>query len=90
MAQRTVERGRTKVSVTVDPRLMQAVDTFVAANPETDRGRVIEDALTLWLAHQQELAMEAQFAEPVSDEVRAERAAWRSIQAAAAARIFSR
>ena len=90
MVQRAVQRHRTKISVTVDPRLIQAVDTFVAENPKTDRSRVIDDALALWLARQQERAMEAQFDEPATETERAERAAWRRIQDAAAMRIFSR
>lgn len=90
MVQRAVQRRRTKISVTVDPHLMTAVDTFVVENPGTDRGRVIDDALALWLAHQQEQAMEAQFAELTTETEQAERAAWRRIQDAAATRIFSR
>lgn len=90
MAQRAVRRQRTRISVTVAPHLIQAVDTFVAENPKTDRSRVIDDALALWLARQQDQAMEAQFAEPVSETEAAERAVWRRIQDAAATRSFSR
>lgn len=90
MVQRAVQRHRTKISVTLDPHLMRVVDTFVVENPGTDRSRVIDDALALWLARQQEQAMEAQFAEPPTETERAERAAWRRIQDAAATRIFSR
>ena len=88
MARRAVERRRVKISATLDPELLQAVDAFVAEHAGLDRSKVLDDALRLWCAHQQEQAMEAQFTAPQDEREREERAAWRRIQAAAAERIF--
>lgn len=71
-----------KVSVTVDPNLLNAVDSFVRDHEELDRSKVIEQALQLWTAAHQNAAMEAQFSS--DDEPLAERKAWRSIRRAAA------
>jgi mRNA interferase MazF len=77
-----------KVSVTVAPELLQAVDSFVAEHPEFDRSKVVDDALSLWCARRQAEDMEQQFATPESSIEREERAAWRRIRRAAAARTF--
>lgn len=90
MAQRTAMRQRVKISATVDPHLLKAVDDFVAAHDEFDRSKVLDEALRLWYAREQERAMEEQFAGPMSPEEQEERAAWRQIQAAATERIFGR
>ena len=42
------QRRRTKVSVSVDPRLLDIVDAYVEAHPQLDRGRVFDEALSLW------------------------------------------
>jgi len=73
---------RVKVSVTVDPSLLNAVDTFVREHGGLDRSKVVEQALTLWSAAQQDAAMERQFADPV--EAEAESGSWRSIRRSAA------
>jgi metal-responsive CopG/Arc/MetJ family transcriptional regulator len=90
MAVRATERHRAKISVTVDPQLLKAVDAFVAEQEGWDRSKVIDEALRLWCAREQERAMEEQYAAPQSPEEQEERAAWREIQAAAAERIFQR
>ncbi len=90
MAEPVVDQRRVKVSATVDPALMQAVDAYVAENPEFNRSRVFEEALRLWQDRQLELALEAQYSAPRSQQEEDERAAWRRIRHAAAQRIFSR
>jgi hypothetical protein len=82
------ERHRVKISATVDPRLLKAVDRFVEEHSGFDRSKVIDEALHLWYAREQERAMEEQYAAPQSPEEQVERAAWRDVQAAAAERIF--
>lgn len=83
---RRVERQRVKVSATLDPELLAVVDQYVADHPELDRSKVLDEAIALWYARQQERAMEAQFAE---DDVDPEEwAAWCAIRDAAAARVF--
>jgi metal-responsive CopG/Arc/MetJ family transcriptional regulator len=88
MAQRTGERRRVKISVTVEPALLREVDRYVEAHPETDRSKVMDEALYDWYARRQEEAMEAQYAAPISEEERAEREAWRAIRREAVNRLF--
>lgn len=84
-----IDRRRAKVSVTIAPDLLHAVDAFVRDHPGLDRSKVVDDALSLWYAREQDRAMVEQFSAPVSPEEAAERAEWRRIQRAAAERIFS-
>ena len=49
---------RVKVSVTVDPVLLNVVDSFVREHNDLDRSKVIEQALALWSAAHQATAME--------------------------------
>ncbi len=79
-----------KVGATLDPDLMAAVDRFVDEHPGRDRSSVIDEALQLWYAAQQDEAMERQFSAPRSRKEIEERAAWKAIQGAAAARIFAK
>ncbi|MGI8549357.1 MAG: hypothetical protein ACR2PL_00970 [Dehalococcoidia bacterium] len=88
MSQRTMERRRVKVSVTLAPELVQEVDRFLREHPEFDRSAIVGEALSLWCRQQQEKAMEEQFAaEPSAGELE-ERESWRRIQCASAERIF--
>ena len=78
-------RRRPKVTATLDPDLLAAVDAHVAAHPELDRSAVFDAALRLWQARELEAALEAQFAQP--DGVPAdERRAWDALRQAASAR----
>lgn len=81
---------RTKIGVTVDPRLAATVDAYVATHPGTDRSGVIDEALQLWYARQQAIAMAAQFSEPVPAAQEAERRAWKAVRVAAAKRRSAR
>jgi len=80
--------SRIKVSVTLDPHLLEAVDGFVQAHPGQDRSKVIDQALQQWYARQQEIAMEAQYATP-ENSIASEQTAWRAIRRRAATRRFS-
>ena len=79
---------RVKVSVSVDPDLLNAVDSFVREHDELDRSKVIDQALTLWSAAQQEAAMERQYTQELEPE--AERRAWHRVRRAAVAKRLSR
>lgn len=79
---------RVKVGATLDPELVAAVDRYVEEHPGSDRSRVIDEALRLWYARRQDEAMERQFSAPRSRRETEEREAWKSIQAAAAQRVF--
>jgi hypothetical protein len=80
--------NRIKISVTVDPTLLSAVDDFVQRHNGADRSKVIDQALIQWSAAQQEEAMINQYSE--SPELGAERDAWRSTRRAATSRSFGR
>ena len=88
MVRKARGRRRVKISVTLSAELLRAVDAFVKEHAGYNRSKVLDDALRLWCAHQQEQAMEAQFTAPQDEREREEHAAWRRIQAAAAERIF--
>lgn len=81
--------NRVKVSVTLNPELLAAVDSFVHAHPGQDRSKVIDQALQQWYAQLQDIAMEAQFA-GAEDTIAPERKIWRSIRRVAATRRLSR
>lgn len=88
---RSALRRRVKISATVDPQLIAAVDTYVAAHAGLDRSTVIDEALALWYARQQEAAMEAQYAGATDEGPPAEEwAAWRAMQRAAVERLLDR
>lgn len=81
--------SRVKVSVTLDPDLLEAVDGFVQDHPGQDRSKVIDQALQHWYTRQQELAMVAQY-EQSNDAMESEQASWRGIRRASATRRLSR
>jgi metal-responsive CopG/Arc/MetJ family transcriptional regulator len=81
--------SRIKVSVTLDPDLLDAVDRFVDSHPGQDRSKVIDQALQQWYARQQDIAMEAQYAQH-EDVVASEQGAWRAIRRSAATRRLSK
>jgi metal-responsive CopG/Arc/MetJ family transcriptional regulator len=81
--------SRVKVSVTLDPELLEAVDGFVQGHPGQDRSKVIDQALHQWYGRQQEIAMEAQYAQPEGT-IASEQTTWRAIRRTAAARRLSR
>src|SRR5579864_1106213 len=80
-------RRRPKITATLDPDLLDAVDAYVAAHPDLDRSGVIDEALRLWRARELERAMERQFAEPDGVPT-GERSAWNQTRRTAAARRF--
>jgi len=82
-------RRRAKVSVTVDPALLNAVDSYVQNHADLDRSKVMEAALQHWYSARQEEAMIQQFsgAEPTDT---SEQHHWRQIRRAAARRTLER
>jgi len=81
-------RRRAKVSITVDPALLNAVDLYVQRHADMDRSKVMETALQNWYRVRQNEAMVEQFsaAEPNDGE----RAAWRRIRRAAVTKKLKR
>ncbi len=88
MSQARSARYRVKISATVDPDLLHAVDSFVREHPTYSRSCVIEDALRLWQAHELDRQMEEQFSAPLSPSEQEDRAQWRRIRSASAMNIF--
>jgi Arc/MetJ-type ribon-helix-helix transcriptional regulator len=78
-----------KIGATVDPHLLRAVDAWVEQHPESDRSKVIDEALQLWYQREQERAIEEQFTSP-SDLDPAAWETWRSVRWAAAAQRLGR
>jgi metal-responsive CopG/Arc/MetJ family transcriptional regulator len=83
-------RRRVKIGATIDPNILSAVDAYIRRHPQLDRSAVIDDALRLWWARQQEREMEQQYAGTPSDEEQGEREAWRRIQRESVRQIFNR
>jgi metal-responsive CopG/Arc/MetJ family transcriptional regulator len=86
----TRKRRRVKMSITVDPDWIAQIDRFIAAHPEFDRSKVIDQALWTWYAKEQDRAMAEQYAAPISPEEQEEYDAWARIRDAAAIDLFSR
>jgi hypothetical protein len=85
MAMPIVGRRRPKVTATLDPDLLAAVDAYLLRYPGLDRSAILDDALRLWRARELERAMEAQFTEP--DGLPAEeRQGWQTLRRDAVAR----
>ena len=74
----TEERRRIKISVTVSPSLLAAVDAEAKANG-TNRSRVIDEALVLWHAEQRRQALARQYTTPLTEAQQEEDAAWNAI-----------
>jgi hypothetical protein len=89
MATSPGSRRRAKVSITVDPALLNAVDRYVQRHADMDRSKVMESALQNWYRVRQEEAMIEQFSEPeLTDE--SELRDWRRIRRAAVTRKLKR
>jgi hypothetical protein len=80
---------RAKVSLTLDPGLLHAVDAYVEEHEGLDRSKVVDEALSEWAAARQDEAMAAQF-EAGDTEDQAELRSWRQIRRAAASRHLER
>ena len=88
MASPKSSRRRAKVSITVDPALLNAVDSYVQHHADTDRSKVMESALQSWYSARQQEAMVKQFNEPQPEKV--EKQSWQRIRRGAAKRKLKR
>ncbi len=84
-----VVRRRAKISITVDPALLNAVDRYVQGRAGLDRSKVMEAALDDWYRARQEEAMIEQFSGMESTDA-SERRSWRKIRRAAVTRKLKR
>jgi hypothetical protein len=82
-------RHRVKISATLDPELVAGVDAYVRKHPETNRGKILDEALWLWFAKEQDRAMEEQYSAP-DDRPADQVAQWNAIRDASARMMLSR
>ena len=82
-------RRRAKISVTLDPALLNAVDLYVQTRADLDRSKVMEAALQHWYRTRQDEAMIEQFSGPEAIET-SEQRSWRRIRRAAVSRKLKR
>lgn len=90
MVDTSLDQRRVKISATVDRSLLNDVDAFVDEHPAFTRSRIFDEALRLWKARQVEMAFEAQYAGPASEQETREQEDWRHIRRAAARRMLTR
>jgi metal-responsive CopG/Arc/MetJ family transcriptional regulator len=85
-------RTKPRVTITVDPDLLTAVDRYVEDHQETgtDRSGVVDEALRLWCREQLRQALVAQYSAPRSEEELAEAADWARIREAATVDLIRR
>ena len=80
---------RAKVSISLDPALLNAVDRYVQRHSDMDRSKVMETALQNWYRVRQDEAMVEQFTGP-DPTPPPEAEAWRSIRRSAVSRKLRR
>ena len=80
---------RVKVSLSLDPAVVEYLDAYVAARPAINRSRVVELAVREFRQRQIEAELEAQYAEPEPEEIQQELEDWRRIRRAAARRSMN-
>ncbi len=80
---------RVKVSLSLDPAVVEYLDAYVAAHPAINRSRVVELAVREFRQRQIEAELEAQYAEPEPPEIQQELEDWRRIRRAAVQRALN-
>jgi metal-responsive CopG/Arc/MetJ family transcriptional regulator len=81
------QRNRPRITVTIDPGMLEEVDAYIQAHNGIDRSQVIDEALRCWYAHQIREALIEQHSADRSSEESEERLAWRRVRAAAVSRL---
>lgn len=85
---RGANRKRVKVSMSLDPAVLEYLDAYVEEHPTLDRSHVVESALREFRQRQVEDELEAQYAEPESEVIQREWDNWRQIRRAAVRRAL--
>jgi metal-responsive CopG/Arc/MetJ family transcriptional regulator len=78
------QRIRPRITVTVDPDMLEEIDTYVQEHEGMDRSQVLDEALRCWYARILHEALVRQHAATKSAEELEERADWKHIRAAQA------
>ncbi len=82
------ERTRPRITVTVDPGMLEEVDSYVREHEGTDRSQVIDEALRCWYAAVLHEALVKQHSASRTTEELVERAAWKRIRSAQLPRLL--
>lgn len=77
-------RTKPRITVTVDPVMLDEVDTYVRGHAGADRSQVVDAALRCWYAQVLHEALVRQHSAHRSVEELEERAAWKRIRSAQA------
>ena len=89
MARGNPIRRRAKISISVDPALLNAVDRYVQGHASMDRSKVMEFALQHWYKARQDEAMTEQYSGSESAD-QSEQRSWREIRRSATSRKLKR
>ena len=84
----TTEERRGKISISVDPALLEEVDAFIRAHPHVTRSAIVDQALRLWRKSQRDEALIRQYTAPLTLDQQDEQAAWDAFHRAAAQRVL--
>ncbi|MBI2863490.1 MAG: hypothetical protein HYX94_02890 [Chloroflexi bacterium] len=76
------QRNKPRITITVDPDVLEEVDAYIKEHEGTDRSKVMDEALRCWYARLLHDALVRQHSAPKSPEEMEERAAWKRIRAA--------
>ncbi len=80
-------RTRPRITVTIDPDILEEVDTYIEEHSGTDRSQIVDEALRCWYAQTLHEALIRQHSAPKSPEELEQRLAWKRIRAEQALRL---
>lgn len=81
------QRNKSRITITVDPAMLEEVDSYIQEHEGTDRSEIVNVALRCWYARLLHEALVRQHSAPKSPEELEERAAWKRIRAAQMAHL---
>ena len=76
------QRNKPRITITVDPDMLEEIDTYIQEHQGTDRSQIVDEALRCWYASMLHEALVRQHSAPKSPDELEERAAWKRIRAA--------
>ncbi len=81
------QRTKPRITVTIDPDMLEEVDTYIQEHTGTDRSQVVGEALRCWYSLVLHEALIRQHSAPKSVEELEEHEAWRRVRAAQIERL---
>lgn len=76
------QRNKPRITVTVDPDMLDEVDAYIREHVGTDRSQIVDEGLRCWYARKLHEALVKQHSATRSPEEVEERTAWKRIRAA--------